>query len=42
MAGEIFLSNLSGQFDYQQILQKFQQLKFQQVSLLQDQEESIK
>lgn len=42
MAGEIYLSNLSGQFDYQQILQKFQQLKFQQVSVLQNQEETIK
>ena len=42
MAGEIYLSNLSGQFDYQQILQKFQQLKFQQVSVLQNQEETVK
>ncbi len=42
MAGEIYLSNLSGQFDYQSILQKYQQLKFQQVSVLQNQEETIK
>ncbi len=42
MAGEIFLSNLSGQFDYQQILQKYQQLKFQQVDLIQQKEEKIK
>ncbi len=42
MAGEIFLSNLSGQFDYQQILQKYQQLKFQQVDLIQQKEDKVK
>ena len=41
MAGEIYLSNLSGQFDYQSILQKFQELKTQQISLLQQKEDQI-
>ncbi|SMC09311.1 flagellar filament capping protein FliD [Nitratiruptor tergarcus] len=42
MAGEIYLSNLSGQFDYQSILQKFQQLKFQQVNLIEQKEDKVK
>ena len=42
MAGEIYLSNLSGQFDYQQILQKYQQLKFRQVDLIQQKEDNVK
>jgi len=41
MAGEIYLSNLSGQFDYQSILQKYQQLKFQQVDLIKQKEQAI-
>jgi len=41
MAGDIYLSNLSGQFDYQQILQKYQELKFQQISLIQQKEERV-
>lgn len=41
MAGEIYLSNLSGQFDYQQILQKFQELKNQQINLLYKKEDTI-
>ncbi|WP_281951139.1 flagellar filament capping protein FliD [Nitrosophilus kaiyonis] len=41
MAGEIYLSNLSGQFDYQGILQKFQELKTKQLSLLQQKEDEI-
>jgi len=41
MAGEIYLSNLSGRFDYQQILQKYQQLKFQQVDIIQKKEQKI-
>jgi flagellar hook-associated protein 2 len=41
MAGEIYLSNLSGQFDYQQILDKYKQLKFQQISLIQEKEDRI-
>lgn len=42
MAGEIYLSNLSDQFDYQTILQKYQELKFQQVSAIQQKENVIK
>ena len=41
MAGEIYLSNLSGQFDYQAILQKYQELKFQQVSLIRQKESAV-
>jgi len=41
MAGEIYLSNLSGQFDYQSILNKYQELKFQQVQLIQQKEQEI-
>lgn len=41
MAGEIYLSNLSGQFDYQSILQKFQELKTKQILLLQQKEDEI-
>ncbi len=41
MAGEIYLSNLSGQFDYQTILQKYQELKFQQVSLVRQKESAV-
>ena len=38
MAGEIYLSNLSGQFDYQAILDKYEQLKLEQVNLIQSKE----
>ena len=41
MAGEIYLSNLSGQFDYQTILDKYQQLKSQQIAILQEKEAAI-
>ncbi len=41
MANDIYLSNLSGQFDYQSILQKYQQLKFQQVNLIQQKEQKV-
>ena len=41
MAGEIYLSNLSGQFDYQTILQKYQEIKFQQVQLIQQKEQAV-
>ncbi len=36
--GEIYLSNLSGQFDYKQILDKYEQLKLQRVNLIQSKE----
>ena len=38
MAGEIYLSNLSGQFDYQAILDKYEQLKLEQINLIQSKE----
>ena len=38
MAGEIYLSNLSGQFDYKQILDKYEQLKLEQINLIQSKE----
>lgn len=38
MAGEIYLSNLSGQFDYQAILDKYKQIKLQQIDLIQAKE----
>ncbi len=41
MAGEIYLSNLSGQFDYQSMLDKYQKLKNQQIALLQEKEAKI-
>ena len=41
MAGEIYLSNLSGQFDYQSILDKYEELKNQQVAILQEKEAKI-
>ena len=41
MAGEIYLSNLSGQFDYQSILEKYKELKSQQITLLQNEESKI-
>ncbi|MRJ02473.1 MAG: flagellar filament capping protein FliD [Epsilonproteobacteria bacterium] len=41
MAGEIYLSNLSGQFDYQSILDKYEQLKYQQVSIIQEKEYKV-
>ncbi|WP_200763834.1 flagellar filament capping protein FliD [Nitrosophilus alvini] len=41
MAGEIYLSNLSGQFDYQSILDKYQELKNQQIAILQEKEAKI-
>ncbi len=39
---DIYLSNLSGQFDYQQILDKYQQLKFQQATILLEKEDKVK
>jgi len=41
MAGEIYLSNLSGQFDYQSILDKYLELKNQQIAILQEKEAKI-
>ena len=41
MANEVYLSNLSGQFDYKSILDKYQQLKSQQIALLQSRENTI-
>ncbi len=41
MAGEIYLSNLSNQFDYQSILDKYEELKNYQVALLQEKEYKI-
>ncbi len=41
MAGEIYLSNLSGQFDYQQILAKYQELKSQQIAIIQQKESKL-
>ncbi len=38
MAGEVYLSNLVGNFDYQPILEKFRLYKSQQIFLLQDKE----
>ncbi|MRI83782.1 MAG: hypothetical protein C6I00_05105 [Nitratiruptor sp.] len=38
---DIYLSNLSGQFDYQQILDKYQQLKLQQIAILEQREDLI-
>ncbi|WP_029522587.1 flagellar filament capping protein FliD [Persephonella sp. KM09-Lau-8] len=42
MAGEIYLSNLTGGFDYQQILDSMRALKSQQIYLLQSREDQIK
>ena len=42
MAGEIYLSNLTGGFDYQQILDSIKALKSQQIYLLQSREDQIK
>ena len=42
MAGEIYLSNLTGGFDYQQILDSMRALKSQQIYLLQSRENQIK
>ncbi len=41
MAGEIYLSNLVGNFDYQPILDKFREYKSQQILLLQEKEADI-
>lgn len=38
MAGELFVSNLTGSFDYNDLLQKTQELKSQQVTVLQQKE----
>lgn len=38
MAGELFISDLAGGFDYNEILQKVQLLKSQQIALLQERE----
>ncbi len=42
MANEIYLSNLVGNFDYQQILEKFKLYKSQEIFILQDRENAIK
>lgn len=41
MAGEIYFSNLAGNFDYQQILDQVQYIKSQQILLLQEREAHI-
>jgi flagellar hook-associated protein 2 len=41
MAGEIYLSNLSGQFDYQSILEKYQKLKSIQLENLYAKEQAV-
>ncbi len=41
MAGEIYFSNLAGNFDYQQILDQMQYIKSQQIFLLQERESII-
>ncbi len=41
MAGEFYLSNLVGNFDYQPILEKFKLYKSQQIFLLQEREQKI-
>ncbi|NPA04093.1 MAG: flagellar filament capping protein FliD [Epsilonproteobacteria bacterium] len=41
MAGEIYLSNLSGQFDYQSILDQLEQLKYVQANAIAQKEDKV-
>ncbi len=41
MAGELFISDLAGGFDYNEILQKVQFLKSQQIAILQEKENTL-